>query len=74
MERRLRRLNIKIFDNLKQIIKVSKIKSFSNQPIDIRKFYLDYSQKIEKIIDQVGSQGISKEELDHIVWYCLKGK
>lgn len=45
-----------------------------NQPIDIRKFYLDYSQKIEKIIDQVGSQGISKEEFDHIVWYCLKGK
>lgn len=45
-----------------------------NRPIDIRKFYLDYSQKIEKIIDRVASQGISKEEFDHIVWYCLKGK
>ena len=45
-----------------------------HQLVDVLGFYLEYSQTIEKIIDIVKSQKISKEEFDHIVWYCLKGK
>lgn len=45
-----------------------------HQAVDILKFYRKYSYTIETIIDIVKSQGISKEEFDHIVWYCLKGK
>lgn len=45
-----------------------------HQAVDILGFYREYSNTIEKIIDIVKSQKISKEEFDHIVWYCLKGK
>lgn len=45
-----------------------------HQTVDILEFYRKYSHTIETIIDIVKSQGISKEEFDHIVWYCLKGK
>ena len=44
------------------------------QSVDMLGFYRKYSDAIETIIDIVKSQGISKEEFDHIVWYCFKGK